>query len=123
MTNPTTRRQALDRNIQKARESGIIISTFESIRYLETISEPIRARLRGMDLWDVNPPSLFRVTWRNGPMKSDKPYRAVSNYIELSPTLASVPTHITALVGKWFPTGYHKVRASFDCLAPQLVTE
>jgi len=29
---------------------------------------------------------------------------------------------IIALVGKWFPTGCHKVGASFGCLAPRLVT-
>ena len=29
---------------------------------------------------------------------------------------------IVALVGKWFPTGCHKVGASFGCLVPRLVT-
>ena len=29
---------------------------------------------------------------------------------------------IIALVGKWFPTGAHKVGAAFGCLVPRLVT-
>ena len=49
-------------------------------------------------------------------------YRSVPNYIELPPALTGVPARIIALVGKWFPTGCHKVGASFGCLAPRLVT-
>jgi cysteine synthase len=33
-----------------------------------------------------------------------------------------VPARIIALVGKWFPTGAHKVGAAFSCLVPRLVT-
>ena len=47
---------------------------------------------------------------------------AVPNYIELPPALTGVKARIVALVGKWFPTGCHKVGASFGCLVPRLVT-
>ena len=33
-----------------------------------------------------------------------------------------MPARIIALVGKWFPTGAHKVGATYGCLAPALVT-
>ena len=33
-----------------------------------------------------------------------------------------MPARIVCMVGKWFPTGCHKVGASFGCLAPRLVT-
>ena len=66
--------------------------------------------------------NLFRITWKNEPMESGGLYRAVPNYIELPPALTGVPARIIALVGKWFPTGCHKVGASFGCLAPRLVT-
>ena len=118
MIDLTIHRQALDRNIQKARESGVVIPTFENMKHPETVPEPIRARLRGVGLWDVDPLNLFRITWKNEPMESGGLYRAVPNYIELPPAL----TGIIALVGKWFPTGCHKVGASFGCLAPRLVT-
>jgi cysteine synthase len=36
--------------------------------------------------------------------------------------LTGVEARILALVGKWFPTGSHKVGASFGCLVPPLVT-
>ena len=44
------------------------------------------------------------------------------NYIEIPPELTGVPARIIALVGKWFPTGAHKVGAAFGCLVPRLVT-
>lgn len=122
MIDLTIHRQALDRNIQKARESGVVIPTFENMKHPETVPEPIRARLRGVGLWDVDPLNLFRITWKNEPMESGGLYRAVPNYIELPPALTGVSARIIALVGKWFPTGCHKVGASFGCLAPRLVT-
>ena len=33
-----------------------------------------------------------------------------------------MPARIVVLVGKWFPTGAHKVGAAFGCLVPRLVT-
>ena len=42
--------------------------------------------------------------------------------MELPPELTGVEARIIALVGKWFPTGSHKVGASFGCLVPPLVT-
>jgi len=42
--------------------------------------------------------------------------------VELPPELTGVEVRIIALVGKWFPTGSHKVGASFGCLVPPLVT-
>ena len=62
MIDLTIHRQALDRNIQKARESGVVIPTFENMKHPETVPEPIRARLRGVGLWDVDPLNLFRIT-------------------------------------------------------------
>ena len=44
------------------------------------------------------------------------------NYLEYPPELTGVDARIVTLVGKWFPTGTHKVGAAFGCLVPQLVT-
>lgn len=44
------------------------------------------------------------------------------NYVEIPSELSGVPCRILAMAGKWFPTGCHKVGASFGCLAPRLVT-
>ena len=44
------------------------------------------------------------------------------NYLEFPQALTGVDARIIALVGKWFPTGSHKVGATYGCLVPQLVT-
>ena len=44
------------------------------------------------------------------------------NYLEFPKELTGVDARVIALVGKWFPTGAHKVGAAFGCLAPRLVT-
>jgi cysteine synthase len=44
------------------------------------------------------------------------------NYIEFPKSLTGTDARIVALVGKWFPTGAHKVGAAFGCLVPRLVT-
>ena len=44
------------------------------------------------------------------------------NYLEFPSALTGVEARIIALVGKWFPTGSHKVGATFGCLVPKLVT-
>jgi cysteine synthase A len=36
--------------------------------------------------------------------------------------LSGVDAKIVGLVGKWFPTGAHKVGAAFGCLVPRLIT-
>ncbi|MCC8164069.1 MAG: pyridoxal-5-phosphate-dependent protein subunit beta, partial [Lachnospiraceae bacterium] len=62
------------------------------------------------------------ITWKNEPKESGGLFQEVPNYVELPGELTGVPCRIVAMVGKWFPTGCHKVGASFGCLAPRLVT-
>ena len=114
--------QGLASNLKKAKERKIVIPTIGQMRHPETIPEKIRERLKGVGLWDVDPLNLFRITWKNEPVEKGGLFRAVPNYIELPPVLTGVPCRIVAMVGKWFPTGCHKVGASFGCLAPRLVT-
>ncbi len=115
-------REGLEHNLKKARENRILIPTIAQMQHPETIPEKVQARLRDVGLWEVNPLNLFRITWKNEPVESGGLFQAVPNYIELPPALTGVPCRIIAMAGKWFPTGCHKVGASFGCLAPRLVT-
>ena len=78
-------------------------------------------KLAKTGLWDVDPLNLFRITWKNEPKLSGGLYGGV-NFIEFPSSLTGVKARIFGLVGKWFPTGAHKVGASFGCLVPRLVT-
>ena len=121
MIDLTVHPQVRARNIRKAREAGVVVPTFAQMKHPELIPEEIRAKLKHTGLWDVNPANLFRVTWKNEPVESGGLFGA-PNYLEFPPELTGVPCRIIALVGKWFPTGCHKVGASFACLVPRLVT-
>ena len=112
----------LANNIRKAKENNVIIPTIAQMQHPETIPEKIQARLKKIGLWDVDPLNLFRITWKNEPKESGGLYQAVPNYVEIPSVLSGVPCRILAMAGKWFPTGCHKVGASFGCLAPRLVT-
>jgi cysteine synthase len=114
-------RDARARNITRCRERGITLPTFAQMKEPERAPPRIREGLRSVGLWDVNPLNLFRITWRNQPVEMGGAFGDV-NVLELPSRLTGVPARIIALVGKWFPTGAHKVGATYGCLAPALVT-
>ena len=115
-------KQGLANNIAKAKENNIIIPTFAQMENPDLIPEKIKAKLANTGLWDVDPVNLFRITWKNEAKEFGGLYQSVPNYVEIPSVLSGVKCRILAMAGKWFPTGCHKVGASFGCLAPRLVT-
>jgi cysteine synthase len=111
----------LERAVQRARKRNIIIPTFKQMQSPELIPDSIHAQLAEVGLWDLNPLNLFRITWRNEAVSSGGGFGGV-NYIEFPRELTGIDARIINLVGKWFPTGAHKVGAAFGCLVPRLVT-
>ncbi len=109
------------RAIQQVREKNIIIPTYAQMKDPSRIPERVKQELYSIGLWDVNPRNLFRITWHNAPVPHGGGFRGV-NYLELPSQLTGTPARIVVLVGKWFPTGAHKVGAAFSCLVPRLVT-
>jgi cysteine synthase A len=109
------------RAIERVRQRGIIIPTFAQMKDPSQIPPSARERLKKVGLWDVDPLNLFRITWKNEPRASGGGFGGV-NYLEFPSSLTGTPARIIALVGKWFPTGAHKVGAAFGCLVPRLVT-
>ncbi len=121
MENQVEVNDRLQKAIDRARERGIIIPTFRQQMYPETIPEHVQSRLKEVGLWEVNPLNLFRITWKNEPAEHGGAYSDV-NYMEIPSVLTGVKARIFALIGKWFPTGAHKVGATFGCLVPELVS-
>ena len=109
------------RNIARARENGIVIPTFAQMKDPTLIPQDILDKLAHTGLWDIDPVNLFRVNWHNEPKESGGLF-GKPNYIEFPSSLTGVPCRIFGMAGKWFPTGCHKVGASFGCLVPELVT-
>jgi cysteine synthase len=111
----------LKRTIERAREKGIVVPTFAEMKDPRKIPAPIVKKLGSIGLWDLHPLNLFRITWKNEPEQRGGGFGGV-NALEFPSELTGVRARIVALVGKWFPTGAHKVGATFGCLAPRLVT-
>ena len=121
MIDLTIHEEQLERTVQRCRERNIVIPTFAQMRDPSLVPARIKARLRKLGLWDIDPQNLFRISWKNEPVAQGGGYGGV-NYLKLPRALTGVDAKIVALVGKWFPTGAHKVGASFGCLVPRLVT-
>ena len=121
MIDLTIRPEGLKNNIARARENGVVIPTFAQMKDPSLIPQSVLDRLAKTGLWDVDPINLFRVNWHNEPKEQGGLF-GKPNFIEFPPALTGVPCRIIGMVGKWFPTGCHKVGASFGCLVPELVT-
>ncbi len=103
----------------RCKERGIVIPTFAQMRDPDLIPKTIKTKLAKVGLWDVNPLNLFRITWNNDIRTGG--FGDV-NFLEIPPAITGVKARVVGLIGKYFPTGAHKVGAAFGCLVPRLVS-
>lgn len=111
----------LEKTAERFKERGIILPTFAQLKNPDSIPDNIKDKLQGIGLWDLNPLNLFRITWKNEPKEKGGLFGKV-NYLELPKEITGVDARIVAIIGKWFPTGAHKVGAAYGCLAPRIIT-
>jgi cysteine synthase len=110
----------LQRTIERFRERKILLPTFAQMREPSTAPPAIQNRLKQVGLWDVDPVNLFRITWKNEPVEQGGLFNQ-GNWVEFPSELTGVAARIIGIVGKYFPTGAHKVGAAYGCLIPRLV--
>jgi cysteine synthase len=115
-----TREEVLENTIRRCRERDILIPTYEEMRRPELIPESVRKDLAEVGLWDLHPRNLFRISWKNEPVEKGGGFAGV-NYLEIPPEISGVRARILVLLGKYFPTGSHKVGATFGPLVEKLV--
>lgn len=113
--------EILKRAVNRYREKGIILPTFAQMQNPELIPGKIKDQLKNIGLWDLHPLNLFRITWKNEPVSKGGLFGSL-NFIELPKALTGVDARIVVMLGKWFPTGAHKVGAAYGCLAPRIIT-
>ena len=109
----------ISKTAARCRRKGIVIPTFAQMRNPESLPDEAKRRLGSVGLNDVHPLNLFRITWKND-IRSGLYDRV--NFIEIPKIVTGVKARIVGLVGKYFPTGAHKVGAAFGCLVPKLVS-
>lgn len=121
ITNSIVNPQVLEKAVNHYREKGIILPTFAQMQNPELVPGTIKDKLKSLGLWDLHPLNLFRITWKNEPKASGGLF-GKPNFIELPKTLTGIDARIIVMLGKWFPTGAHKVGAAYGCLAPRIIT-
>jgi cysteine synthase len=104
---------------QRCKERGVIIPTFAQMRDPTLIPDSVTSKLKNIGLWDLNPLNLFRITWKNDIQTGS--FGGV-NFLEIPQGITGVKARVIGLIGKYFPTGAHKVGAAFGCLVPRLVS-
>jgi len=113
--------EVLEKTVRLCRERNIILPTFAEQRNPEKIPAKIKEGLKKVGLWDVNPLNLFRITWKNEPKEAGGQFNT-GNWVEFPSEITGVKARIVGMIGKYFPTGAHKVGAGFGCLVPRLVS-
>jgi cysteine synthase A len=107
------------KSIQRCREQRILLPKFSELKNPESIPQTIQDKLKNVHLNEINPLNLFRINWRND-INTGK--IGGINYLEIPREITGIKARVVGLVGKFFPTGAHKVGATYGCLAPYLVT-
>jgi len=116
-----TNEKALQNAVNRFKERKIILPTFKQQQNPELIPDKIKNQLKNIGLWEINPLNLFRITWKNEPKEKGGLFGNV-NYLEIPKSITGSNARIVLLIGKWFPTGAHKVGAAYGCLAPRITT-
>ncbi len=109
----------LKNTIKRCREKGIILPKFSELQNPETINNRIIEKLKEIGKEETHPLNLFRINWQN-----DLNTGGIGeiNYLEIPKEITGIKARVIGLVGSTFPTGAHKVGATYGCLAPYLVT-
>lgn len=121
MIDLTIHSKILEKNVAYCRAKGITLPTFAMMKNPDIIPEKIKDQLKTIGLWDLHSANLYRITWNNEPQDTGGLFGGVNHFV-LPPELTGCRANIIMLAGRWFPTGAHKVGATYGCLAPGLVT-
>lgn len=116
---PKINQEVRIKTARRCKKHHIIIPTFEQMIHPELIPQEIKDKLKNVGLWDIDPINLFRISWKND-IESGQFSKV--NYLEIPKEITGIKARVIGLVGKYFPTGAHKVGAAFGCLVPRLVS-
>jgi cysteine synthase len=122
---PSTEEEILSRTIAQCREKNIILPTFSEMANPSLMPSELQEKLSSLSIWELNPLNLFRINWKNTPVADPqhegKLFSKV-NYLSLPSSLTGTKAKILILIGKYFPTGSHKVGASYGPLIKRITT-
>eukprot|EP01029_Cantina_marsupialis_P013808 TRINITY_DN305_c0_g2_i1.p1 TRINITY_DN305_c0_g2~~TRINITY_DN305_c0_g2_i1.p1 ORF type:complete len:490 (+),score=161.35 TRINITY_DN305_c0_g2_i1:211-1680(+) len=112
----------LKKSVELCKQRGVIIPTLKQMINPTTVPEKIQESLKSKGLWDLSPENLFRITWKNEATAHGGGFSEVPNHLVLPKELTGTDAKVVCLVGKYFPTGAHKVGATFVPLVEELTS-
>ncbi len=114
-----TKKEVYQTAVEQCRKRNVILPTLAQQINPETVPQSIKNKLKDLSIWDLDPANLFRITWKNeevaDPQHEGKGFGDV-NFVEIPKAISGVDARIFILVGKYFPTGAHKVGATYGPL-------
>eukprot|EP00163_Fabomonas_tropica_P027830 TRINITY_DN547_c0_g1_i4.p1 TRINITY_DN547_c0_g1~~TRINITY_DN547_c0_g1_i4.p1 ORF type:complete len:384 (-),score=57.32 TRINITY_DN547_c0_g1_i4:430-1581(-) len=116
-----TAEERIQRNKDWLHQRGIRLPTLQQMRDPSLIPDDVKKQLKDIALQDVSPLNLYRISWKNEPVAKGGGFAGV-NHIVLPPSLTGVPCRIVVLIGAHFPTGAHKVGATYCSLADKITS-
>ncbi len=121
MINLAPHAETIENTVKYCRAKGITLPTFAMMKNPQKVPAKIKDKLKTIGLWDVHPANLYRITWKNEPKDFGGLFGGVNHFV-LPAELTGTSAKIVVLCGRFFPTGAHKVGATYGCLTPMLVT-
>jgi len=108
--------------IEVCKENNILLPTFRMLDDPSLIPQKVKDALKNVAVTDIDPLNLFRISWFNEPVPKGGNYKDVPNYIVIPKEITGLKCKVVMLVGKFFPTGAHKVGASYGPLVTRITT-
>lgn len=109
----------LKNTIARCKREDILLPTFKQLKEPAQLPQSLISKLKKIDLQETHPLNLFRINWCNDPKSGGI---GDVNFLEIPQEISGVKARIIGLVGKFFPTGAHKVGATYGCLAPYMIS-
>ena len=91
--------------VENAKQNNILLPTFRMLDDPSLIPQKVKDELKNVDITEVNPLNLFRISWFNEPVTKGGLYQEIPNFIE-------IPKEIHGL--KWPSTGNYCRGGAFN---------
>jgi hypothetical protein len=91
--------------VENAKQYNILLPTFRMLDDPSLIPQKVKDELKNVDITEVNPLNLFRISWYNEPVTKGGLYQEIPNFIEIPKEIHGLKCRLLMICGKFFPTG------------------
>ena len=88
--NEEVKEEYLNSAVEECKKSKVLFPTFKQLSDPSLIPEEIKQKLKSVNMQDVNPLNLFRISWYNEPIEQGGLFKDIPNYIEIPPEISGI---------------------------------